>query len=229
MFDYARIVDFLFAVDGHLTAASPETAAVVTGADLAGPPIGDPLENPLAGEVLADGLDRWVWTTGSGLEPVLVPGDGDVPARWQLAEGDWWAGFRPKPSTAELGRLAERVTGDRGRGPDVLRWVRAIRLVYGPMLENDTAAFEALLQGFWALEQTRMANGIQSPLTWSDLRFAIGSYFAANGQPEPPLPVALQFLLVSAAGSVGVDLELSRFSLLPSHQSVRAWDGPATG
>ncbi|MGW4240828.1 lonely Cys domain-containing protein [Streptomyces sp. NPDC004749] len=85
------------------------------------------------------------------------------------------------------------------------------------------------MQGFWALEQTRMANGIQSPLTWSDLRFATGSYFAANGQPEPPLPVALQFLLVSAAGSVGVDLELSRFSLLPSHQSVRAWDGPATG
>ncbi|WP_234340878.1 lonely Cys domain-containing protein [Streptomyces sp. NRRL F-5630] len=66
-------------------------------------------------------------------------------------------------------------------------------------------------------------------MTWGDLRFAVGSYFAANGQPEPPLPVALQFLLVSAAGSVGMDLELSWFSIVPSHQSVRAWDGPAAG
>ncbi|WP_435195453.1 toxin glutamine deamidase domain-containing protein, partial [Streptomyces sp. NRRL F-5630] len=46
VFDYARVVDFLFAVDGHLTAASPETAAVVVGADLAGPPVADPLESP---------------------------------------------------------------------------------------------------------------------------------------------------------------------------------------
>ena len=224
VFDYARIVDFLFAVDGHLTAASPETAALVSGADLAGPPVGDPLEVPLAGQVLANGMARWVWATGSGLEPVLVPGDGTLGARLQLAEGDWWAGFRPEPSTAELGRLAELVTGERGRAPDVLRWVRAIRLVYGPLLENDTAAFEALLGGFWALERARAANGIQSPLTWGDLRLAIGSYFGAQGQAVPPLPVALQFLLVSAAGSVGVDLELSGLSLVPQHQSVRAWD-----
>ncbi|WP_435246929.1 hypothetical protein, partial [Streptomyces sp. NRRL F-5630] len=85
------------------------------------------------------------------------------------------------------------------------------------------------LRGFWALERTRAANGVRSPLTWGDLRFAVGSYFAANGQPEPPLPVALQFLLVSAAGSVGMDLELSRFSIVPSHQSVRAWDTAVAG
>ncbi|MFE1459398.1 lonely Cys domain-containing protein, partial [Streptomyces sp. NPDC058735] len=100
---------------------------------------------------------------------------------------------------------------------------RAIRLVYGPLLENDTAAFEALLTGFWALEQTRVANGLQTALTWSDLRSAVSSHFAAYGQPEPPLPVGLQFLLLSAAGSTGVDLELSRFSIVARHHSVRAW------
>ncbi|MGW2213199.1 lonely Cys domain-containing protein, partial [Streptomyces sp. NPDC001781] len=227
--DYARVVDLLFAVDGHLTALAPESPVLVAGADLAGPPMGDPLEVPLAGEVLADGLDRWVWTTGSGIEPVLVPADGSAGPRWQLAEGDWWVGFRPGLSTAELGRWAEQITGDRGRTADVRRWVRAIRLVYGPLLENDTAALEALLRGFWALEQTRAANGFQTSLTWGDLRFAVSSYFAANGQSEPPLPVALQFLLLSAAGSTGVDLELSRFSIVPQHASVRAWEVAGAG
>ncbi|WP_280888830.1 lonely Cys domain-containing protein [Streptomyces sp. LBL] len=229
VFDYARIVDFLFAVDGDLTALPPESPVLVTGVDLAGPPVDDPLEVPSAGQVLVNGLARWGWATESGLEPVLVPGDGDLGPRLQLVEGDRWVGFRPEPSTAELGRLAERVTGERGRAPDVLRWVRAIRLVYGPMLENDTAAFEALLQGFWALERTRAAHGIQSPLTWRDLRIAIGSHFASNGQLVPPLPVALQFLFLSAAGTMGVDLELSRFSLVPRYQSARAWGRSAAG
>ncbi|MGW2212996.1 lonely Cys domain-containing protein, partial [Streptomyces sp. NPDC001781] len=226
--DYARVVDLLFAVDGHLTALAPERPVLVVGADLAGAPAGDPLDTPLAGEVLADGLDRWVWATGSGAEPVLVPADGSAGPRWQLAEGDWWVGFRPGLSTAELGRWAEQITGRRDRAPQVRRWVRAIRLVYGPLLENDSAAFEALLTGFWALEQTRAANDLQASLTWSDLRSAVSSHFAAYGQPEPPLPVALQFLLLSAAGATGVDLELSRFSIVPQHASVRAW-GPGGG
>ncbi|MFE1458931.1 lonely Cys domain-containing protein [Streptomyces sp. NPDC058735] len=97
------------------------------------------------------------------------------------------------------------------------------------MLENDTAAFEALLTGFWALEQTRVANGVQAPLTWSDLRSAVSSYFEAFGQPELALPVGLPFLMVSAAGSVGVDLEFSRFSIVARHHSVRAWGVAGAG
>ncbi|WP_307825443.1 lonely Cys domain-containing protein, partial [Streptomyces sp. MBT55] len=228
-FAYARVVDFLYAVDGDLTALAPERPVLVTGADLAGPPPADPLDTPVAGQQLADGLDRWVWTPGSGAEAFLVPADQLAGPRWQLAEGDWWAGFRPEPSTAELGRWAERITGDRGRTPDVRRWVRAVRLVYGPLLENDATAFEALLRGFWALEQTRAANGFTGPLTWSDLRTAVSGYFTANGQAEPPLPVALQFLLLSAAGSVGVDLELSGMAITPQHHSVRAWDTAIAG
>ncbi|MFE2397658.1 lonely Cys domain-containing protein, partial [Streptomyces sp. NPDC059425] len=227
--DYARIVDFLFASDGHLTALAPERPVLVTGADLAGPPSADPLETPPAGQVLANGLGHWIWTTGSGIEPVLAPGDGPTGPRWQLAEGDWWAAFRPEPTTPELARWAERITGDRGRAPDVRRWVRAIRLVYGPTVDDQGAALATLLQGFWALERTRAANGVTTPLTWGDLRTAISAYFAANGQVEPPLPVALQFLLLSAAGAVGVDLELSGTAITPLHHSVRAWDTPAAG
>ncbi|WP_239142477.1 lonely Cys domain-containing protein [Streptomyces sp. SID8016] len=227
--DYARVVDFLYAVDGDLTALAPERPVVVTGADLAGPPPFDPLDTPVAGQQLANGLDRWIWTPGGGAEAFLVPADQLGGVRWQLAEGDWWAGFRPEPSTAELGRWAERITGDRGRAPDVRRWVRAVRLVYGPLLENDATAFEALLRGFWALEHTRAANGVTTPLTWSDLRTAVGAYFTANGQAEPPLPVALQFLLLSAAGSAGVDLELSGMTIAPLHHSPRAWDRATAG
>ncbi|WP_305120842.1 lonely Cys domain-containing protein [Streptomyces sp. BpilaLS-43] len=227
--DYDRVVDFLFAVDGDLTALAPEVPVVVTGADLAGPPPADPLERPVAGQILANGLDRWVWAPGSGVEAFLAPSDGTSPPHWQLAEGDWWAGFRPEPSTAELGRWAERITGDRGRSPDVQRWFRAVRLIYGPMLENDADALEALLRGFWALDRTRAAAGVRTSLTWSDLRSAVSSYFTANGQAEPPLPVALQFLLLSAAGSTGVHLELSGLSIVPQHHSVRAWDRAAPG
>ncbi|MFE1458919.1 hypothetical protein ACFW7K_29640, partial [Streptomyces sp. NPDC058735] len=36
VFDYARVVDFLFAVDGHLSALAPERPVLVVGADLAG-------------------------------------------------------------------------------------------------------------------------------------------------------------------------------------------------
>ncbi|HBF83222.1 MAG TPA: hypothetical protein DD420_25875, partial [Streptomyces sp.] len=227
--DYDRVVDFLFAVDGDLTALAPEVPVVVTGADLAGPPHADPLETPVAGQVLANGLDRWVWAPGSGVEAFLAPSDGTSGPHWQLAEGDWWAGFRPEPSTAELGRWAERITGDRGRSPDVRRWFRALRLIYGPTLENDANALEALLRGFWALDRTRAADGARTSLTWSDLRSAVSSYFTANGQAEPPLPVALQFLLLSAAGSTGVHLELSGLSIAPRHHSVRAWDRAAVG
>ncbi|MFJ4896111.1 hypothetical protein ACIP5U_40075, partial [Streptomyces sp. NPDC088788] len=229
VFDYVRIVDFLYAVDGDLTALPPERPVLVAGADLAGPLPADPLETPLAGQILANGLDRWVWVTGSGLEPLIAPADGRAGPRLQLAEGDWWAGFRPEPSSAELARWAELITGDRGRVPDVRRWVRAIRLIYGPTIDDQGTALISLLGGFKALEDSRAACGLQSPLTWRDLRSAISFYFAAGGQVEPPLPVGLKFLLVSAAGSVGVVLELSGQSIIPRHQSLRAWDRATTG
>ncbi|MGO4429303.1 hypothetical protein AB4Z54_63870, partial [Streptomyces sp. MCAF7] len=151
-FGYARVVDYLFARVPELTATSWDTAVLVVGADVAGPyaPGRDPLEWPLAGEVLADGFDRWVWTSAQGLEPgfgMRREADGNGGQRrvtWlRLAEGDRLAGFRPKPSSVRLAAWAERVTGDRERTEDVRRWWRAVRLVYGPLLEDDEAAFEA--------------------------------------------------------------------------------------
>jgi hypothetical protein len=53
------------------------------------------------------------------------------------------------------------------------------------MQEDDTAAFEALLHGFRALDEARAARGDRSPLTWRGLRQAVGVYFAVSG-PEPP-------------------------------------------
>ncbi|MEU2779991.1 hypothetical protein ABZ646_46105, partial [Streptomyces sp. NPDC007162] len=45
-FDYARLVDFLFATDPVLTALPRDTSVVVMGADVAGEPSHDPLEQP---------------------------------------------------------------------------------------------------------------------------------------------------------------------------------------
>lgn len=223
--DYAQVVDFLFAADAELNILQPQRPILVVGADLAGEPASDPLEHPVAGQQLANSWDRHVWTTGSGQEPVLasaIPGTHFGP-RFQLTEGDWWAGFRPDPTTAELGRLAEQVTGDRGRASDVLRWVRAIRLIYGP-IGRDDAAFTSLLRGFWALEQT---GSTLSPLTWAGLRASVSSYFARNGQAEPPLPTALPLLMASAADTAGMDLQVSGLPA-PEFHSRRVWDWAAS-
>ncbi|WP_421106959.1 lonely Cys domain-containing protein [Streptomyces sp. NEAU-S77] len=223
VFDYGRVVDFLYAADPDLIALDAETAVLVTGADVAGPPPYDPLERPIAAEVLANWAGE-LWTTGSGRRPGIVPGDGRSGPRFQLAEGDWWVGFRPKPSSAELARLAERVTGDRKRAGDVLRWVRAIRLVYGPMLEDDTAAFEALLHGFRALDEARAVRGDRSPLTWRGLRHEVGAYVDATGAEPLPLNLALPLVLLSAAGSLGRELKLSGLDLSQRCAPVRAWE-----
>ncbi|MEU2777105.1 hypothetical protein ABZ646_30435, partial [Streptomyces sp. NPDC007162] len=192
-----------------------------TGADVAGEPSHDPLEQPIAGQLLSNIWNRPVWTTGSGDEPVLAVSAPELglDVRFQLAEGDWWAGFKPEPSTAQLGRMAEQVTGDRGRAGDVLRWVRAIRMIYGPPRKDDAAPFEALLHGFWALERWRSGNGDGQPLTWAHLRSLITRHHAATGRPEPELAQALPALLASAADAVGTALPLHGPPLAPRHQS----------
>ncbi|MBD2827315.1 hypothetical protein ID875_00510 [Streptomyces globisporus] len=74
---------------------SPRTAGRRDGRRPRGPAAFDPLDTPVAGQQLANGLDRWIWTPGGGAEAFLVPADQLGGVRWQLAEGDWWAGFRP--------------------------------------------------------------------------------------------------------------------------------------
>ncbi|WP_137022884.1 lonely Cys domain-containing protein, partial [Streptomyces albus] len=218
--DYNAVLDYLFAADPDLIALPRKTAAVVLGADVAGPPPHDPLEHPIAGQLMANAWDRWVWTSGLGREPHILPADSHAGPRFGLAEGDWWAGFRPEPTSPQLARLARRVTGDRSRGQDVLRWVRAVRLVYGPRLEDDTAAFEALLSGFRLLDGVRAAQGDRSPLTWERLRPLVASY----SPPGMPLTQALPFAMVAAAGQLGTHLELSRYTLTQSFAALRAWE-----
>ncbi|NUS81221.1 MAG: lonely Cys domain-containing protein, partial [Streptomyces sp.] len=239
---YERVVDYLFAHVPELTAASWDTAVLVVGADVAGPYAHgrDPLEWPVAGQVLANGagLDRPVWTSGLGREvgfATRLEPDGHGGAKrvtWlRLEEGDWLAGFRGEPSSARLAAVAERVTGDRGRAGDVLRWWRAVRLVYGPLLEDDQAAFEAVLRGFDALDQWRAVREDASPLTWTGLRDVVdqyrelmNAYRANSGQDPVEWWQALLFTLVSAAGEAGMELELHGFDLAPRHAPVRAWE-----
>ncbi|MEK8171906.1 hypothetical protein NKH77_28780 [Streptomyces sp. M19] len=234
-FSYGRVVDYLYARVPALTAVSADTAVLVMGADVAGPPSRDPLERPMAGQALANGWGRWVWVSGSGLEPGIASGVQMVNGRqqtvgWlQLADGDWLAGFRPEPSSAELASLARRVTGDPNLAENVLRWVRATRLVYGPLLEDDRGAFEALLHGFWVLDQERAARGDRGPLTWSTLRDMGSSYFASTRQLPPPLPQALPLLMGSVASAAGVYLALPGFALVPRFASPRAWDQARPG
>ncbi|WP_455357579.1 hypothetical protein, partial [Streptomyces sp. SYSU K217416] len=144
-----------FTEDGSL-AASPSLhwgAVLGLGGYVGRPLVADLLGAPLAGGVMANLWGRGVLETASGVDPLWVAGHEGAGDRWQLADGDRWVLFLPEPSWEELGGWAQRVTGDGGRAPDVLRWVRAVRLVFGPVLERDAAALEALLRGFWALER----------------------------------------------------------------------------
>lgn len=114
------------------------------------------------------------------------------------------------------------ITGDQGRADHVLRWVRAIRLIYGPNLEDDRAAFTALLRGLWAVERWYRPDA--APLTWRNLQELIGSYFDVRRVPRPELPVGLQHLVSDAAYAVGESMDLYAFDLTPRHHPQRAWD-----
>ncbi|MGW6455754.1 lonely Cys domain-containing protein [Streptomyces sp. NPDC055078] len=218
------LTDLLHAVDPVLTALSPDWPLLFPAADITGAVDHDPLERPLPGQALATVHDRWLWGTASGREVLIAPPGAQTPARFLLAEGDDWSGFRPEPTRPELARLAEAVTGHPGNAPQVLGHLRAIRLVYGPHLEVDAPAMRALLYGFQTWERDRRSRGHTNPLTWRELRNSITSEFANRSSPEPELPIGLQFLLVAAAGRTGFDLELSGLGLTARHHSPRAWE-----
>ncbi|NUS87909.1 MAG: hypothetical protein HOY75_35695, partial [Streptomyces sp.] len=238
-FGYKAVIDCLFACAPELTGRPEDTDVLVAGADVAGPYAAgrDPLEWPVAGQVLANqtGFDGWVWASALGLEFGFTSGVEEVVdedgvtrqkrvVRLQLAEGDALVGFRREPSSVQLAAQAERLTGDRTRVGDVRRWRRAARLVYGPLLENDEAAFEALLRGFHALDLWRAREGDVSPLTWNALRGLVTAYASGSGRATTPAQ-ALPLALAAAAAEVGVDLGPSfRFDLTPRYEPRRAWE-----
>ncbi|WP_338000810.1 lonely Cys domain-containing protein [Streptomyces bingchenggensis] len=239
-FSYKGVIDYLFARAPELTERSWDTDVLVAGADVAGPHARgrDPLEWPVAGQELASGtgFDGWLWASALGLEFGFASGVEEVVGedgvtrqepvvRLQLAEGDWLVGFPREPSSVQLAVWAERVAGDRRRAGDVLRWWRAVRLVYGPLLEDDKAAFDAVLRGFRALDEWRRARRRDaSPLTWRRLRALTDEHFASLGEQAPPLERALPVLLEEAANKAGTELELHRFDLTPRYEPRRAWE-----
>ncbi|MER6691047.1 lonely Cys domain-containing protein, partial [Streptomyces minutiscleroticus] len=221
--DADGLADLLFAADPDLTASLPDRPVLFPAADLTGAAAHDPLERPLLGQAVANVLDRWVWGTAGGYETFVTAPDAQAPARFRLAEGDAFSAFRPEPTGPQLARLAREVTGDPGRAPQVLGHLRALRLVYGPHLEDDRTTLHTLLRGFQALEADRLQRGLTAPLTWGELRQSIAAQFAGRVLTEPAPPVGLPFLLVAAAGRTGTDLELSGLDLTPRHHSPRAW------
>ncbi|MGW3572425.1 hypothetical protein ACWDSL_52765, partial [Streptomyces sp. NPDC000941] len=239
-FAYERVADYVFARVPALTAASWDTAVWWVGADVAGPYARgrDPLQWPVAGQVLSNRFDRWLWTSALGGEPGFATrreadgNGGQKQVTWlRLEEGDSLAGFRPEPSSVQLAVWAERVAGDRRRAGDVQRWWRAVRLVFGPLLEDDVAVFEALLRGFRALDEWRAGRGDASPLTWSGLLDVVNQYMdlvnayvSESGRAPLVWWQVLPLALVSAAGEIGVELELSRLDLTPRYEPRRAWE-----
>ncbi|MEU5977612.1 lonely Cys domain-containing protein [Streptomyces sp. NPDC047315] len=218
------LVDLVRAAAPELADLPSERPVFFPSTDLAGPAPYDPLLQPLPGQAVANGLGRWAWATAGGYEPVLVGPDADAPTRFQLAEGDDWAGFRPEPTASALARLAAEVTGDPARAPQVLGHLRAVRLIYGPHVEDDRSVLFTLLRGFQALEQGRADRGVTGPLTWRELRQSIAAEFTGDGQTEPAPPIGLPVLLAAAAGRAGVELpELSGLSPAPRHHAPSAW------
>ncbi|MGW5677974.1 lonely Cys domain-containing protein [Streptomyces sp. NPDC003860] len=224
LLDPYGLVDLLLAAAPELADLPPERPVLFPSTDLAGPAPYDPLLQPLPGQAVANGLDRWAWATAGGYEPVLVGPDADAPARFRLAEDDDWAGFRPEPTASALARLAAEVAGDAARAPQVLGHLRAVRLIYGPHVEDDRSVLFTLLRGFQALEQDRANRGVTGLLTWRELRQSIAAESTGGGPVEPAPPVGLPVLLAAAAGRTGIALpELSGSSPTPRHHAPSTW------
>ncbi|MFE5766404.1 lonely Cys domain-containing protein, partial [Streptomyces sp. NPDC056492] len=180
---------------------------------------GDLLEKPRGAQILANVWNRVVWATNAKIAH-LAPSDG-LPSRWRVEVQDidhpeaYWKVFRPEPDETELTRLAGLMPRDAQGGapsPDqVLRWVRALRLVFGGAVDDAQEAFVALLRGFAWLDAMRAASGESAMLTWARLRDLLAQYFAQRGQPEPAPVQALPVLLAEALSAAGQGLTIDHF------------------
>lgn len=137
----------------------------------------DPLEHPVAGQVLANLLGRTVWGSSAGGVLELAPASQGKPVRVRLRRIHGappgaklkLVAFRPEPTETVLRSFATKITGDAERWKEVRRWVRALRWWYGPPLPARTKTFQDLLAAFWQLEQRRASSGDTEPLSWDIL------------------------------------------------------------
>ncbi|MFG2526332.1 hypothetical protein, partial [Streptomyces sp. NPDC048527] len=105
----------------------------------------------LPGQQLATTLDRWVF--GSR--------DGGVP---ESAED--LVAFRPEPTRKELDQLAQDILDDPTQWRNVLRWVRVLRLLFGPLPELQDKGVRGLLRRIGELEEHRMRRDGAGARTW---------------------------------------------------------------
>ncbi|MFG2526130.1 hypothetical protein [Streptomyces sp. NPDC048527] len=115
----------------------------------------DPLQRlDVPGQQLANLWNRWVWGSLTGGVPKSVA---DLVA------------FRPEPAEKELREIAQLILGDPEEWGKVLRWLRALRLLFGPMEEVQGQVFQGLLRRLAALERRWVRRGGVGVLTWNAL------------------------------------------------------------
>ncbi|WP_326615437.1 lonely Cys domain-containing protein (plasmid) [Streptomyces scopuliridis] len=170
----------------------------------------DPVEFPNGGEVYATEMQRTVYGTDAQVTPegswgewparLVKFDDPDRPAyRFQK--------FERAPSSDALRELADLagLPGDVARRTTrVMRWVRAMRLVFGD-IDTDLSRqieFRSLIRDFGALEMRRLEMsdpGFDSgPLTWHTLT-QIGTEFARQMGYDPTMTPGLLHALLRAA------------------------------
>ncbi|MFF2852337.1 lonely Cys domain-containing protein [Streptomyces sp. NPDC058001] len=170
----------------------------------------DPVEFPNSGEVYATGLQRTLFGTDA---QVTAEGSwGESPA--QLVKFDdpdrpvyRFQKFEPAPQSDVLRDLADLagLPGDVARRTTrVMRWVRAMRLVFGDIDTDLSRQFEfrSLIRDFGALEMRRleMSDPLfdSGPLTWHTLT-QIGTEFARHMGYDPTMTPDLLHALLRAA------------------------------
>ncbi|MEU2773564.1 lonely Cys domain-containing protein, partial [Streptomyces sp. NPDC007162] len=144
-------------------------------------PSRDRLEAPSVGQVAANVTRRDFYVSDAQLEPREE--EGQTPPRLIRTvdpgkPAPRWSRLPPEPDTdtlAELADLAGLPTRLPQRTTRALRWVRALRELFGPGIDTDPrlqARFHALVRGFGALERRRLripGNAPAGPLTWAEL------------------------------------------------------------
>ncbi|MFE7987940.1 lonely Cys domain-containing protein [Streptomyces shenzhenensis] len=170
----------------------------------------DPVEFPNGGEVYATGMQRTVFGTDAQLTP--EGSWGELPAR--LVKFDdpdrpayRFQKFEPAPPSDALRELADLagLPGDVARRTiRVLRWVRAMRLIFGD-IDTDLSRrieFRSLIRDFGALEMRRLEMSDprfdSGPLTWHTLT-QIGTEFARQMGCDPTMTPGLLHALLRAA------------------------------
>ncbi|MFG2526200.1 lonely Cys domain-containing protein, partial [Streptomyces sp. NPDC048527] len=226
---------------GSVQALPAEQPLVGAACFSAADPVGDRLEVPRAGQLLANSIGRAFHAIhGEVLLGRSRRPDGSRPLRFRMAvedlgnPGPFATLFLPEPDQETLLALGHQVWN--GPVPDeeaafaqrVLRWVRVLREVYGARVGDDERTYLDRLGGLAALDEMRVEDGDLTPLTWRDLRTLVSDRLKSYGASEPLSGPALDSVLAAARAhtAIGTGLGIAEFIASGVH---RPGDGSGVG